>query len=90
MKKAIYILIFLVTVFGFNIQPVKKFLSTIAIGKHTYKIYKFTKYVHDENRNKDFFVVYGKNDHQQCGAYMLDKTNDTILVRGQFSFNDKY
>ena len=90
MKKVILLLIFLAVVFGFDLQNRKQLLSTVFIGKHSYSIYKQTQYVHDENRDIDFFVVYGKNNKNQCGALMLDKNNDTTLVYGKYSFNKKY
>ena len=67
-----------------------KFLSTVTIGKYSYRICKKTVFVHDEYRYIDFFAVYGKNDQQLCSAFMSDKINDSIIVKGQFSFTQKY
>ena len=90
MKKVILLLIFLAVVFGFDLQNRKQLLSTAFIGKYSYSIYKETKYIHDENRDMDFFVVYGKDNKNQCSAFMSDKKKDTALVYGKYSFTKKY
>jgi hypothetical protein len=90
MKKAIPILFFLTALLGFTIQHKKQLLSTIAIGKYSYKVFKQTTFVHEKHRSMDFYTVYGKNNQKQCSAVMLDMVNDSIIAKGQFSYNAKY
>lgn len=80
-------LIILFILYSFTTSPEKVLLEKFTINKFQYFIYKESKYLHDDDVNAAFFVVYGKNSKQSfCSAYMSAERNDTIFTKGIYSY----
>jgi len=66
--------------------PGKKLLKTFIIGKYAYNIYEENYYVHDDNVDASFFVVYRVNHKPSiCSAWMKASRNDTVLTTGSYT-----
>ena len=90
MRKLIVLLFLFVIFCSFMINHKLILLENFMIGNHTYSIYKEEKYIHDDNMNAEFFVVYLKNKRNSlCSSFMSAKLNDTIFTRGSYKYDQK-
>jgi len=66
-------------------MPGKKLLKTFMIGRYAYNIYEENYYVHDDNVDGAFYVVYRANHKPSiCSAWMKASRNDTVFTTGSY------
>lgn len=86
------ILIFFLIIFfsSFTTQSKRTLLENFKIGKFSYSIYKEEKYLHDDDMNADFFVIYGKNKKNNlCSSFMSANRDNGQVIKGRYSYNQK-
>ncbi|MDT3403160.1 hypothetical protein [Mucilaginibacter terrae] len=84
MKKAALTPIVFLGVVAFN-WPQQKLLKSFTLGKFSYNLYEENYYVHDNNVDGAFFVVYRTGQKGSlCSAWMKATRNDSVLTRGTY------
>ena len=89
MKKVFQIIPLIILITSFT-PTYKTLLEKITVGRFSYTIYKERKYLHDDDINADFFVVYGRDKKNNlCGSFMYAMVNDTLLIKGHYLYSQK-
>ena len=79
------LLLFSVFTFLFANKRNGIFIENFSIGKHVFSIYKEEKFLHDDNLNAEFFVVYANNKKQSfCSSFLKTIRNDTVFKKGNY------
>jgi len=79
------ILFFSLFYFGFIYKNQNTLIEKFTIGKYNFSIYKEGKFLHDDNLNAEFFVVYAKNKKQSlCSSHLKLSRNDTVIKTGKY------
>lgn len=76
---------FLITFFCCSNIGKQQTITKFKIGKVLYSIKISKKYLHDDDFDASFFVVFKEeNNKKQCSSVKLASRNDTIFIKGRF------
>jgi hypothetical protein len=86
---SIIIIFFLLT--SFIISDERVFLENFTVGKFSYSIYTEKMYLHDDDVNADFFVVYQKGHKKRdCSSFKTAEHKGKIITKGNYHYTYKY
>lgn len=86
MKKIVISFILLFLICSFTVNTKRTLIEKFKSGNFSYNIYKEEKFLHEDNLNAEYFVVYRSNKKNAiCGSFMSAKRNDTIFTKGSYS-----
>ena len=89
MKKTVIAFLGLLIIYSFTDYKPKKFIEKISLTNFSYNIYSEEKFLHDDNLNAEFFVIYkDKQKKVQCSSFMSAKRNDTTFKKGSYSYGN--
>nr|WP_322626180.1 hypothetical protein [uncultured Flavobacterium sp.] len=83
-------LILIISLYAFTTPPEKVLLQKFSIDGFQYSIYKENKYLHDDDIDAEYYIVYKQGQkNSMCSSFMSAKEKDKVLTKGTYLVKNK-